>query len=54
MLQAPRDSSPCSSIEPVEPAGSGAKGAVIDPYGLQLKFGLQEVLFTHSIVTLFI
>ena len=42
MLQAHRNDSPCSSIEYLEPADSGAKGAAIDRYGLQLQFGFQE------------
>ena len=42
MLQAPWNDSPCSSIESLELAGSGAKGAAIDRYGLQLQFGFQE------------
>ena len=42
MLQAHRNDSPCSSIESLEPADSGAKGAAIDRYGLQLQFGFHE------------
>ena len=42
MLQAPRNSFPCSSIKSLELAGSGTKGVAIDRYDLQLQFGLQE------------
>ena len=38
MLEAPRDSSPCSLIESVEPARSGVKVAAID---MVCSFGLQ-------------